>query len=88
MGNIGFDSGRYGPDSPFVQAACRKLDSMEKLDATLNEAEKELFEQYCDAQGDIEGITRNRGQPDRKRLKARSNATMSIFQTRLENLNS
>ena len=58
MGNIGFDSGHYGQNSPFVKAARRKLDSMEKLTASLNDAEKELFEQYCDAQGDIEGTTR------------------------------
>ena len=58
MGNIGFDSGHYGQSSPFVKAAKRKLDSMEKLTATLNGSEKELFEQYCDAQADIEGITR------------------------------
>lgn len=58
MGNIGFDAGYYGQNSPFVKAARKKLDSMEKLSASLNEAEKELFEQYCDAQGDIEGITR------------------------------
>ena len=58
MGNIGFDAGYYGQNSPFVKAAKRKLDSMEKLSASLNDAEKELFEQYCDAQGDIEGITR------------------------------
>ena len=58
MGNIGFDSGHYGQNSPFVKAAKRKLDSMEQLSATLNDSEKELFEQYCDAQADIEGITR------------------------------
>ena len=58
MGNISFDSGRYPPDSPFVKAARKKLDSMEKLTATLNDAEKELFEQYIEAQGDIEDITR------------------------------
>lgn len=57
-GNIGFDSGHYGPDSPFVKAARIKHDSMEKLLATLNEAEKKLFENYCEAEGDIEGITR------------------------------
>ena len=58
MGNVGFDAGYYSQNSPFVKAARRKLDSMEKLSASLNEAEKELFEQYCDAQADIEGITR------------------------------
>jgi hypothetical protein len=58
MGNIGFDSGHYDQNSSFAKAARKKLDNMEKLEATLNDSEKELFEQYCDAQGDIEGITR------------------------------
>ena len=58
MGNIGFDSGYYGKNSPFMKAAQRKMDNMEKLTATLNESQKELFDNYCDAQGDIEGITR------------------------------
>jgi len=31
---------------------------MEALMATLGNSEKELFEQYCEARGDIEGITR------------------------------
>lgn len=56
-GNIGFDAGHYGQDSPFVRAARVKHDSLEKLLATLNESEKELFEKYCEAQGEIEGIT-------------------------------
>lgn len=58
MGNVGFDSGHYAQNSPFVKAARRKHDSLEKLMASLNDAEKEVFEEYCDAQGDIEGITR------------------------------
>lgn len=58
MGNIGFDAGYYGQNSPFVRVARRKHDSLEKLMATLNDTEKELFEQYCEAEGDIEGITR------------------------------
>jgi len=57
-GNIGFDAGHYGQDSPFVKAARKKCDSLEKLMAVLNDSEKELFEQYCDAQSDMEGITR------------------------------
>jgi len=57
-GNIGFDSGYYGQDTPFVKAARKKHDSLEKLMATLGDGEKELFEQYCDAQGDMESITR------------------------------
>jgi hypothetical protein len=49
MGNIGFDSGHYGPDSPFVKAARRKLDSMEKLNAMLDGTGKKLFDAYCEA---------------------------------------
>ena len=57
MGNIGFDSGgTHSPNSPFVNAAKRKLENMENLKATLNDSQKELFENFCDAQGDIEGI--------------------------------
>ena len=58
MGNVGFDAGYYPQSSPFVKAARKKLDSMEGLNAMLDDKGKELFEQYCDAQGDIEGITR------------------------------
>jgi len=56
MGNIGFDSGQHSPNSPFVNAAKRKLENMEKLETTLNESQKELFENFCEAQSDIEGI--------------------------------
>ena len=58
IGNIGFDSARYPQGSPFTQAAQRKLENMEKLKATLNDSQKALFENYCEAQGDIEGIVR------------------------------
>jgi len=58
MGNVGFDSWRYSKDSPFVQAAQKKVDNMDKLMETLNDSQKELFEGYTDAQGDIEHITR------------------------------
>ena len=58
LGNIGFNAGYYPQNSPFVKAARRKLDSMEKLEAMLDDAGKELFDKYCEAQGDIEGITR------------------------------
>jgi hypothetical protein len=58
MGNVGFDAGYYPQNAPFVKAAKRKLDSMEKLNAMLDDTGKELFEQYCDAQGDIGDITR------------------------------
>ena len=58
MGNIGFDSWNYGKDSPFVKAAQKKMENMTALTATLDDSQKELFEGYIDAQGDIEHITR------------------------------
>jgi len=57
-GNIRPDSRMYAKDSPFVQAARLKSRNLDKLMASLNDSEKELFEKYCDAQGEIEGITR------------------------------
>ncbi|MCL2579612.1 MAG: hypothetical protein FWE32_06230 [Oscillospiraceae bacterium] len=57
LGNIDFDAGHFPQSSSFAKAAKRRLDSMEKLSALLDDTEKKLFEQYCDAQGDIEGIT-------------------------------
>ena len=57
-GNIGFDSWNYSKDSPFVKAAQKKLDNMTALTATLDNSQKEFFEGYIDAQGDIEAITR------------------------------
>lgn len=58
MGNIGFDGGYYSQNSAFVSAARKKLNSMEKLNTLLDDSGKELFEQYCGAQEDMEGITR------------------------------
>jgi quinol monooxygenase YgiN len=58
IGNIRPDAGIYPQDSPFVQAARVKHENLEKLMASLDDSEKELFEKYCEAQGDIEGITR------------------------------
>jgi len=58
IGNIGFDSARYPQGSPFTEAAQRKLENMEKLTETLNDSQKELFENYREAQADIEGIVR------------------------------
>jgi len=57
-GNIGFDSWNYSKDSPFVKATQTKLDNMTALTATLDNSQKEFFEGYIDAQGDIEAITR------------------------------
>ena len=58
IGNVGFDSARYSQNSPFAKAAQKKHEDMEKLVATLNDYQKELFENFCEAQGDIEGIVR------------------------------
>jgi hypothetical protein len=58
MGNIGFDSWTYGKDSPYVKAAQKQLTSMESLVATLNDSQKELFDSYTEAQGDMAAITR------------------------------
>jgi len=58
MGNVGFDSWQYAKDSPFVNAAQRKMDNMKALTDTLNDAQKKLFEGYIGAQGDMEHITR------------------------------
>ena len=57
-GNLGFDSWNYGKDSPFVKAAQKKANNMEALIKTFDDSQKELFEGYLDAQGDIEAITR------------------------------
>lgn len=57
-GNIRPDSRFYGKDSPFVKAACIKHDSMEKLKVMLSDSEIELFEKYCDAQGEIDSIVK------------------------------
>ena len=57
-GNIRPDSRVYSQDSQFVKNARIKVDCMEKLKATLEESEYELFEKYCDAQAEIESITR------------------------------
>jgi len=58
MGNIGFDSWNYGKDSPYVKAAQKKLENMTLLTATLDDSQKELFNGYVEAQGDMEAITR------------------------------
>ena len=57
-GNLGFDSWTYGKDSPFVKAAQKKADNMKALMETFDDSQKEMFEGYIDAQGDIEAITR------------------------------
>ena len=57
-GNICADSKIYPPDSPFVEAAKLRSRNSDKLMSTLNEAEKETFEKYCDAQADVESISR------------------------------
>jgi len=48
----------YSQDSPFVQAAKRKQENYDRLMATLSKREKKLFNKYCNAQSDIEEISR------------------------------
>lgn len=57
-GNIRPDSRVYPPNSPFVEAAHLKKRNLDNLMAALNDSEKETFEKYCEAQSDIESITR------------------------------
>lgn len=57
-GNIRPDVKRYGEFSPFADAVQLKSRNLDELMATLNEPEKKLFEKYCDAQSEIEAITR------------------------------
>ena len=58
-GNVAFVGGwDYEKDSPFVKAAQKKVDSIAALKETLNDSQKEFFENYIEAQGDIESITR------------------------------
>ena len=57
-GNIRPDCRVYAKDSPFVKAARVKHDNLEKLEATLGVVEKEAFNKYCEAQSEIEDITK------------------------------
>jgi len=57
-GNIRPDARSYGQDSPFVEAARLKSKNLDRLMERLDDSEKELFEKYCDAQGEIEDIAR------------------------------
>ena len=57
-GNIRPDCRFYAKDSPFVKAARVKHDCLEKLEAMLEASEKEIFEQYFEAQSEIEDITK------------------------------
>ena len=57
-GNVGDDTGYYGQDSSSVKAARKKRGNLKKLMVVHKDIGKELFEQYCGAQGDIKGITR------------------------------
>ena len=57
-GDIKFDSRFYEPGSPFSQAAKLKCQNLDALMELLDDHEKEMFENYCEAQSDIEDITR------------------------------
>lgn len=57
-GNIRLGFKLYGKDSHFMEAARLQNQNLEKLREKLDDSEKELFEKYCDAQGETEDITR------------------------------
>ena len=57
-GNIYPDSRVYSPNSPFVEAERLKNKNLDKLMSILNDEGKVTFEKYCDAESDIENITR------------------------------
>ena len=58
FGNIRRDSKKYEQDSLFMESVRFRSANLEQLMASINDSEKELFEKYCDAQEDIEDITR------------------------------
>ena len=55
-GNICPNRNIHGQDSPFVKAARIKVDCMKQLKEKLDHSEYELFEKYCEANSEIEGI--------------------------------
>lgn len=57
MGNIGFDAGYYPQNSPFSKAIKHERDCMEQLNDVLDDKGKELLEQFCNAQEEVEEIT-------------------------------
>lgn len=57
-GNIRLGFKLYRKDSPFAEAARLENKNLEKLMEKLDDSEKELFEKYCDAQAEVEDITR------------------------------
>ena len=57
FGNIRPDSRLHGKDSPYVKAVQLRQEYYEKLISTLDESEKELFDKYQEAQGELEWMS-------------------------------
>lgn len=55
-GNICPDRKIHAPDSDFVRYARVKCDNLDKLMASMSDEQKEAFEAYTEANGEIEGI--------------------------------
>jgi len=56
FGNIRLDIRPYSQSPAFIKAMRTRNGCMEKLEASLNSHGNELFEKYCEAQGEVEGI--------------------------------
>lgn len=57
-GNINPNEKHYASDSPYMQAVQLREKNLDKLMAMLDEQEKEQFEKYCDADEELEAISR------------------------------
>jgi len=57
-GSVRPNSRTYSEDSLFAELEQLKKRNYDDLTATLNDSEKETFEKYCDAQEELESITR------------------------------
>lgn len=57
-GNIQPGARIYGKDTPFAQAEYFMNRNGQNLTDTLSDAQKEVFEKYCDAHSDMDRIAR------------------------------
>ncbi len=53
-GNISFDRKFYSQDSSFVKAAKKRSEAESNLKKTLNDKDIKLFDEYCEAQADVD----------------------------------
>ena len=55
-GEISPDSTDYGKNPAYQKAVRVKIDYFDKLDESMSESQKELFENYSEASGIVEGV--------------------------------